>query len=264
MGTQIVKQKSPSFGATMLIVGATLLMITSILSVSYAVYTGSTVYILSEFFDNPLGLGSILSIVIAIFAMMKKKNLPVLIASGVMTIFAINDFFFTAIMNIVAIGSQIRLFANGASNVLDLFVGLNNYILAPLSVIILALTLALIWLTFTLLILACADGKLGFLKKGKGVIGVLFTVAAILVIACFTGNFARYIIGLMAYYADIIFVYGVSIEHFFTFGMLLSIVSDIINSFFSVLSYVFISIGLLSIGAWMKNPTVALQYPRSL
>jgi hypothetical protein len=206
----------------------------------------------------------LLCILIAILAIIKKKGIPMLIASAFMTIFTVSGLFGTIGSVIMSYASQFtQIVSNGTGSIsfssfFEILNVLDNYILAPLISLTCAISLVIMWFMFVLLVLACADGKLGFLRKIKKVVGVLFTVSAIFVLVCFIGNFARYIaMDLVGYYAMYTIVYGVPLSRLINLPTIIGIVITLVNS----LSTPLIAFGLLSIGAWMKNSTVAVTAP---
>ena len=141
--------------------------------------------IASDLAHNLLGLMPILCIVIAIFAIMKKKGLPMLIASAVMTIFTVSGLFGTIGSVVISYANLLTNLVSGTSfvafgGIFDIIIVLNDYIIAPLSSLACSLALVFMWLLFTLLVLACADGKLGFLKKFKKVSMFLYLIISFL------------------------------------------------------------------------------------
>ena len=205
METQIVKQKSPVFGSVLLIIGAVITALSSIWTVISSILTISSVLTLpdemadysmtliissistiaSDLAHNLLGLMPLLCVLIAIFAIIKKKGIPMLIASAFMTIFTVSGLFGTIGSVIMRYANQFtQIVSNGPgtvsfSSLFEILNVLDDYILAPLTSLACAISLIIMWFMFVLLVLACADGKLGFLRKIKKVVGILFTVSAV-------------------------------------------------------------------------------------
>lgn len=283
MENQIVIQRSPKRGAVLLIIGTVIAALSSVIFATSAVLNlisaltmpddmaGSAMNLIinsistiaSDLAHNLLGLMPILCIVIAIFAIMKKKGLPMLIASAVMTIFTVSGLFGTIGSVVISYANLLTNLVSGTSfvafgGIFDIIIVLNDYIIAPLSSLACSLALVFMWLLFTLLVLACADGKLGFLKKFKKVISAFFTLSVLLVIVCFIGNLTRYIaIDVVTRALMLMLVYHSPVSSF------LNVVSifNIAISILSALSTPIVAFGVLSIGAWMKNPTVTVTAP---
>ena len=234
MEIQTVKQKSPVSGSVLLIIGAVITALLSVIDELWAISNlltalslpdnyampiiiNSISIIASDLARNLLGLMPILCIVIAILAIMKKKGLPMLIASALMAVFTISGLFGTIGAIIMGYAGKVtQLVSYDGSlkftGIFDLLIMLNDYIIAPLTSLACAISLVIMWFMFIVMVLACADGKLGFLRKIKKVVSVLFTVSAILVLACFAGSLVRYIVmDLIVYYAMLTTVYGVSL-----------------------------------------------------
>ena len=132
------------------------------------------------------------------------------------------------------------------------FWALDKIILAPVMSIAASVSVALVWLFFTLLVPACADGKLGFLRKVKKLIGALFTISVILMLICTLGSAAR------AITIDNI-LYPIWLTLRFGEGLHLNVAAYIMNVLsigVSAVVTILFAIGLSSIGAWMKAPAV--------
>ena len=154
--------------------------------------------IVNSVYISALGIIPLICIVIAVLTLIKKRGLPLFTAAAIITLFKIVGLFVLVILilfgyvqtilDITAAGFES---INGIFNLLDLF---DSLLLGPVTNIAWLVSVTLMWLFFTLMVSAYADGKLGFLNKIKKLITVLFTISAILVIVCSVTWAARCII----------------------------------------------------------------------
>ena len=278
MSTVTVKQKAPVFGAILLIIYALHTGFTSISNLFNIIVNAISAFstpdyvgearitllfnairmAIAEILSNPLGLVPLVCIVIAILALVKKKGIFLLIASALMTVFSVSGVLGTVSSILLNYLQTFRNLSNHGS-ITDLlnFWGFDSLILAPIMAFAASLSVVIMWFLFTLLVPACADGKLGFLRKIKKLIGALFTISIILMFVCMLGCAVRAItIDCILYPIWLQNQYGEYV-HLNTTGYITSIITIIIDIVFTLL----FAIGMSSIASWMKNSTVAVTAP---
>ena len=273
MSTVTVKQKAPVFGAILLIIYALHTGFTSISNLFNIIVNAISAFstpdyvgearitllfnairmAIAEILSNPLGLVPLVCIMIAVLSIAKKKGVLLLIASALMTVFSLSRLVGTISSILI---NYLQTF-NGPANIISTsgFFSLNSLILAPVMALACSVSTVLVWFFFTLLIPACADGKLGFLRKVKKLIGALFTISVILMLICTLGSAARVItIDNILYPIWLSNILGAHMHLNMTYY-----ITSSISAVVSVIATILFAIGLFSIASWMKKPTITVE-----
>ena len=277
MSTVTVKQKAPVFGAILLIIYALHTGFTSISNLFNIIVNAISAFstpdyvgearitllfnairmAIAEILSNPLGLVPLVCIVIAILALVRKKGIFLFIASALMTVFSVSGVLGTVSSILLNYLQTFRnLLDHGSITDLLNIWGFDGLILAPIMALAASLSVVIMWFLFTLLVPACADGKLGFLRKVKKLIGALFTISLILMLICTLGSALRGIAHNIFYPIWLQNLYGERL-HLNTTGYITSTITIIIDVVFTLL----FAIGMSSIASWMKNSTVTVTAP---